>query len=198
MLDLSGLFPSDAAASTPFSRLTFPPKPEHFKRESDVEVDEALEARIRTARFMELAGIEDAGDPAVEQQAARNAFGTLTGTDGEKEKMNSLTLLSTPESVRHLVAMLTAHDWNFVERAAQIRGYTVAKIMDETVHPDARIRLRALELMGKITEVGLFTERVRVEKTVPDEELDRKIKDKLAALQRLRSGEPQVVDVEPK
>jgi hypothetical protein len=60
----------------------------------------------------------------------------------------------------------------------------VAKIVEETDHPDARIRLKALELLGKVTEVGLFTERIEVKKTaLSDLELDAKIKEKLLQIQ---------------
>ena len=71
------------------------------------------------------------------------------------------------------------------------RGYAVSKIVEETSHPDAKIRLRALELLGRVTEVALFTDRVEVKKTsVDDSELDAKIKEKLARF-------VDVVDVEP-
>jgi hypothetical protein len=81
--------------------------------------------------------------------------------------------------------MLTIYDWSFVDHARHLRGMAVAKIVEETDHPDARIRLKALELLGKVTEVGLFTERIEVKKSeMSDAELDTKIKEKLAALQR--------------
>jgi hypothetical protein len=58
----------------------------------------------------------------------------------------------------------------------------VAKILEETDHPDARIRLKALEMLGKVTEVGLFTERIEIKKTeLSDVELDERIKQKLAS-----------------
>jgi hypothetical protein len=67
----------------------------------------------------------------------------------------------------------------------------VAKIVEETEHPDARIRLKALELLGRVTEVGLFTERIEIRKTdLTDTELDQKIKEKLNRL----AG---VVDIKP-
>lgn len=51
--------------------------------------------------------------------------------------------------------------------------------------------MRALELLGRVTEVALFTDRVEVKKTnVDDRELDAKIKEKLARF-------VDVVDVEP-
>jgi hypothetical protein len=76
--------------------------------------------------------------------------------------------------------MLSAYDWHFVEQAKELRGYAVSQLVEETKHPDAKIRLRALELLGKVTEVALFTERVEVKKTqMTDSELEQKIKDKL-------------------
>jgi hypothetical protein len=86
--------------------------------------------------------------------------------------------------------MLTAYDWEFVQQAKQLRGMAVKKIVDETDHPDARIRLKALELLGKVTEVGLFTERVEVKKAqLEDHELDERIREKLQALQKTVEAE---------
>jgi hypothetical protein len=68
----------------------------------------------------------------------------------------------------------------------------VTKIAKETDHPDARIRLKALELLGKVTEVALFTDRVEVKKTeISDEDLDAQIKKKLEKYM----GVVEVIDV---
>jgi hypothetical protein len=76
--------------------------------------------------------------------------------------------------------MLSAYDWEFVEQAKNLRGMAVAKILEETNHPDARIRLKALDMLGRVTEVALFTERIEVKKTdLSDTEIDKKIKEKL-------------------
>ena len=89
--------------------------------------------------------------------------------------------LKVPEAVKQLVGMLSAYDWAFVEQARELRGYAVAKITEETVHPDARIRLKALELLGKVTEVALFTERSEItHKNVSDEQLDEDLKARLS------------------
>jgi hypothetical protein len=70
---------------------------------------------------------------------------------------------------------------------------SVAKIVKETEHPDARIRLKALELLGKVTEVALFTERVEVKKTeLSDAELEEQIKKKLEKYM----GKVDVIDVD--
>jgi hypothetical protein len=91
--------------------------------------------------------------------------------------------------------MLTAYDWQFVEQAQRIRGMAVAKILEETDHPDARIRLKALEMLGKVTEVGLFTERIEIKKSdLSDVELDERIKQKLDALHKTIEVEAQEVE----
>ena len=45
--------------------------------------------------------------------------------------------------------------------------------------------------MGKVTEVGLFTDKIEVKKTdLTDEEIDRKLKDKLAKFMNVTDAEP--------
>jgi hypothetical protein len=89
--------------------------------------------------------------------------------------------------------MVTAYQWKFVEQAEELRSMAVANIVKEVQHPDARIRLKALELLGKVTEVALFTDRVSVKnEDVSDEELDARIKEKLGKYM----GAVDVVDVE--
>ena len=143
-----------------------------------------LDAQAKTADWMKDLGIEDDEDvfEAAEKAAAQEAFAALT-TDASQAK-NALLNLKVPAAVRQTVAMLTAYDWEFVQQAKELRGMAVKKIVDETDHPDARIRLKALELLGKVTEVGLFTERVEVKKAeLPDHELDERIREKLKQLQ---------------
>jgi len=76
--------------------------------------------------------------------------------------------------------------------AQEIRGYTVAKLVEETKSPNANIRLKALIALGKVTEVGLFTEQIEVRKVeMSDAEVEQRIKDKLAKFM----GVIDVVDV---
>jgi hypothetical protein len=107
-------------------------------------------------------------------------FSALATAQPVAETKHQLTQLKTPEAVRHLVTMLSAYDWEFVEQAKELRGMAVAKILEETNHPDARIRLKALDMLGRVTEIGLFTERIEVKRAdLSDNEIDQKIKDKL-------------------
>jgi hypothetical protein len=108
------------------------------------------------------------------------AFTNIVTAKPAEMTHTSLANIKTPEAVQRLVGMLSAYDWEFVQQAKEIRGYTVAKLVEETEHPNANIRLKALGLLGKVTEVGLFTEKIEVKKTeMSDIELEARIKDKL-------------------
>ena len=49
-----------------------------------------------------------------------------------------------------------------------------------TKSTNANIRLKALGLLGKVTEIGLFTEKIEIKKEeLTDSELDMRIKEKL-------------------
>ena len=146
-------------------------------------VNQVVDAKVETTNWLKSLGAVDE-DTAVDQAQtsfARKAFTNIvTGQPTELTK-DSLSNIKAPAAVQHLVGMLTAYDWEFVQQAKELRGYTVAKLLEECENPSANIRLKALGLLGKVTEVGLFTDKIEVKKTdLTDEEIDRKLKDKLA------------------
>jgi hypothetical protein len=169
--------------------------------------DQILNAQVNTTKWLEKLGVED--DQKIlqeaEAKAARTVFAALANNTPPADTKTQLTLLKTPESVRHLVTLLSAYDWEFVEQAKQMRGMAVAKIIEETNHPDARIRLKAIEMLGRVTEVALFTDRLEVKKTdLTDAEIDQKLQDKLDKLLNvidvdITVGETtaDITDVEP-
>ena len=155
--------------------------------------EQIFNAQVATSDWLKDLGVDD--DEAVvdpsQKHAAREAFVALATHTEPKSAKEALLKVETPAAVRHIVTMLTAYDWEFVQQAKELRGMAVAKIVEETEHPDARIRLKALELLGRVTEVGLFTERIEIKKTdLSDTELDQKIKEKLNRL----AG---VIDIKP-
>lgn len=149
-----------------------------------------LDAQISTTEWLKQLGAED--DATVTEQAekaaAREAFAAVT-TDAPNVR-DALLNLKVPAAVRKTVAMLTAYDWEFVQQAKEIRGKAVHQLVEEMEHPDARIRLKAIELIGKVTEIGLFTERVSVKKEeLADHELDDRIREKLKQLSQTVEAE---------
>lgn len=155
--------------------------------------EDILNAQHSTADWLQSLGAPtaDTADASAAASLAQGAFQAIVKPDTDPKQRAKLLALKTPAAVQHLTGMLTAYDWEFVHQAKELRGYAVSKILEEVEHPDARIRLRALELLGRVTEIALFTDRVEVKKTeLKDTELDDKIKEKLARFMG-------VVDVSP-
>lgn len=142
-----------------------------------------LAAQVKTDSWLKDLGVpsDDELDAKSQKDAARIAFTSLNfDTDNAKQR-TTLATIKTPVAVQHLTGMLTAYDWNFIEQAKELRGYTVSKILEETKHPDARIRLKALQMLGSVTEVALFTERVEVtKKDASEEEIEKRLRERLA------------------
>jgi len=143
---------------------------------------DVVDGMAKTVDWLKELGAVDT-DTLVNQaqsQAARTAFTNIVTAKPAEITHTSLANIKVPEAVQKLVGMLSAYDWEFVQQAKQIRGYTVALLVKETEHPNANVRLKALVALGKVTEVGLFTEKIEVKKTeMSDVELENRIKEKL-------------------
>jgi hypothetical protein len=153
-----------------------------FVELDDAEPGDVLSAQHRTVEWLEELGVrpDEVQDREQQTEAARAAFGSLTTNAETGEQVANLIQIKTPEAVRHLTGMLAAYDWEFVQQAKEIRGYAVAQLIEETKSSNANIRLKALGLLGKVTEVGLFTDKVEIKKVeLTDAEIDAKIKEKL-------------------
>jgi hypothetical protein len=174
---------------------------DHFGKTTPLEKEhpaDVIDAKVNTTEWLKSLGAADT-DTVVNQaevQAARASFTNLISAAPAEITHEHLTQIKTPAAVQHLVGMLTAYDWEFVHQARELRGYTVAKLLEECENPNANIRLKALGLLGKVTEVGLFTDKIEVKKTdLTDEEIDKKLKDKLAKFMGVQDAEP-IEDIE--
>jgi hypothetical protein len=62
----------------------------------------------------------------------------------------------------HLEAILSEYDKDLLNASSRLRSYVTNKLLIETIDEDAKVRLKALELLGKVTAVGLFSDRIEV------------------------------------
>jgi hypothetical protein len=101
--------------------------------------------------------------------------------------------LNTPEVAARVGALLKAYDQQVVSDAVQVRTVITNKLLLLADCGDPRYELKALELLGKIQDVGLFSEKSEVtviHKTTED--LEEAIRDKVRRL--IHSN---TIDVEP-
>lgn len=144
--------------------------------------EQLLDAKIATNDWLTKLGAVDSATIAgpLDAQAAQTAFTNIISAAPAENTALAVANVKTPAAVQHLVGMLTAYDWEFVNQAKELRGYVVAQLVEETKSTNANIRLKALGLLGKVTEVGLFTEKIEIKKEeLTDNELDLRIKEKL-------------------
>ena len=89
-----------------------------------------------------------------------------------------------PDIILHLAAMMTEFDHEVVRDAVQMRRVVTNKLLLEASTAEkASERIKALELLGKISDVGLFAERsiVTIEHKTT-EELQREFEDTIQLL----------------
>jgi hypothetical protein len=160
---------------------------------ADLSVLERARLACHTAKLLNP---DDDTPPTEEDKAlAREAFETVT-TIKNKSHVNIGALANYPNaSLRHLDAMLSEYDHELINSAMRIREFTKNRLLLEADNPDGKIRIRALELLGKIKDVGLFTDRIEItHKAKTDEELATELYNKLEKFM----GTAQVIsDVEP-
>ena len=135
------------------------------------EMRDTAQAMFNSTEFMETFGTPE-GTKEYDRSTARKVI---------LEERPISTVQNSATAV-HLQALLSEYDVQVVKTAAQIRTYVTNSLIEEAA-PGNKNRIRALELLGKISEVGLFTERSEV--TVKHQttvELEQKVRDKIASL----------------
>ena len=114
-----------------------------------------LDVFFNTAEFITQAG----GDVVVDDDARKESREIFSGAE---------TAPPTPTSsavALHLKALVNEYDHQVLESNIQARQYIVNRLLDIS-DPSGETKpmeqLKALELLGKVSEIGLFTERVEV------------------------------------
>ena len=96
-----------------------------------------------------------------------------------------------PATVALVKTILDEFGHEIAESSKSIRNLVVNKLIIESENPDARIRIKAIEMLGKMSDVALFTERSEVLIThQSSDDLKSKLKEKL---QKLRESTTTMV-----
>ena len=130
--------------------------------------------------------------PAAVEMMARQVKGEPLAAEIAK------TMSKTPAGAIYVNNILNAYDMAVVGDSVRLRHYVTNKLIIESENTDARIRMKALELLGKIGDVGLFVERSEV--TVHNKsttELENNLRDKIRKLMGSDSAEDAVMVSEP-
>ena len=118
-----------------------------------------------------------AGDPDTTSKAV---------TDRRIAKLTTGALLETHRILDEYGRVIVGH-------AAEIRNTVINKLVIESENTDPRVRLKALELLGKMSDVGLFTDRKEVTVTHKTTE---SLRDKLREKLEILKSEVEITDAE--
>jgi hypothetical protein len=155
---------------------------------------------------------EDLEDRLAAAMGALEASGALpdpsTITEADKDTARQIFIggqlasdkdLASPQVVVYLQGLLSEYDKTVVKSAAQLRTYVTNKLLVESDNADPRIRMRSLELLGKISDVGLFTDKTEVTmRHRPTEELEQLLRERLTRVieaEPTTSGRPKIEDI---
>jgi len=154
-----------------------------------IPLTERIAAAAETTKLLAEHGLEIEASNADRNNAA--AIATAFAEDPvrtAKKATPRRTAALTPATLLLTDRILKDFGHSVVKNSIQIRHLVTNKLIEETENPDARIRIRALELLGKVSDVGLFAEKAEV--TVTHQTTDD-IRD------RLRDKLTKLVDVTP-
>jgi hypothetical protein len=156
------------------------PLPDDFESEEPTTFDKKVKVAAATAKVL-VEGGADIPVSSQEKQEAAEIFKEFTNPDSEAKANASITkALQVPATVQHLFMMLSDYDHQVVQEAVQLRRFVTNKLIEDAGLSDPRHRLKALELLGKISDVGLFSEKTEITvKNLSQEDLQTQIKNKL-------------------
>lgn len=155
------------------------PLPDDFDTEEPRSFNNKAKVAMKTAEVLLDAGAEIPISTEEKDEAVK-MFTAITDPENKETPDNSTKALQNPATVAYLTGMIREYDHQIIEDAVQLRRYITNKLIDETTKENATNRIKALELLGKISDVGLFSEKTEVTvKNAPIQDLEAQIRSKI-------------------
>ena len=159
------------------------PVPFSLTAEEARDLHARAQAAFNTVEFLTANGMQLPTVTPADKKEAREQF-FETPTAGKE--------ISTAAAII-LKGMLDEYDVEVVRNAAQVRNYVKMRLMMLTGSDKESTQLKALELLGKMSDVGAFTERLEINVTHrTTEELQAELATKLSSYM------DGIIDVEAK
>ncbi len=158
------------------------------------------EAACNTVQELSAHGLEVKPDKEDQDIASKLSMAYAEDPEKTSKKVtNKRAATLTPASLVLTSNILQEFGQSVANSAMQVRHMVTNKLILETDNPDPRVRIRALELLGKISDVGLFSDKTEVTVThKTTDELRESLRAKLSKLINPEEVEDAVVlDGEP-
>ena len=131
---------------------------------------------------------------------------TVPVTEADKAKSHEIMATQklppvkelTPGTIINLEAILSEWDQEVLDVHRRLRNYVTNKLITESVDPDPRQRMKALENLGRIGNVGLFSDKVEINvthRTVDDieRELAKTLDMYMGQVEEVKSEKPKSI-----
>lgn len=145
----------------------------------ELSAREELEMRARTIKMISDLMGKPIEPSQTEKDTARSVAQSMLTNAAVAPQ---LSRYSNP-TLAYLAGMVAQFDTLVVKELAELKVYVVNKLIADTEHPDARIRLTALRSLGEVDGVDAF--KKRTEMTVKPQSLEEVEKELLATLEKL-------------
>jgi hypothetical protein len=150
-----------------------------------LDLRERAEAACRSILLLEEHGLEvqEPNEEDAQVAAALTAAYANNPHNTSVAMSNARASTMTPASLLNIRSYLDEYGRAVVNHALEVRHMVTNRLLEESQNPDPRIRIRALELLGKHSDVGLFTDRSEVTITHQStDELKARLRSKLQRL----------------
>ena len=151
------------------------PIPFDLSEEKPKTLSDSIAIAANTADLIESLG--GSIDFSEKDEAAARAL--ITGA----KKTPTPQHVTNPGVARHAAHILKKYDYQAIEDAQQARSFITNKLIELADCGDLKIEIKALELLGKHSDIGIFTERSEI--TVHHKssvDLENSIKDRIKRL----------------
>jgi hypothetical protein len=149
-----------------------------------IDLKERADAACKTAEMLGEHGLDLSDDAESRENAAKLVTAYAEDPEKTSKKVtNKRAATLTPPTLIQTSRILNEFGHQVVQNAVQVRHMVTNKLIEESENPDPRIRIRALELLGKISDVGLFAEKSEITIThQTSDEIRDKLRNKLSRL----------------
>jgi hypothetical protein len=161
------------------------PPPFDWSPDQITDIHERAQRAFSTVEFLRANGLDDVEITEEDRKEARAVFMDSPATPPEN--------INTPAKALILSALLNEYDFDVVRNAQQLRNYIKLKYLELSNSGNAKVELKALEMLGKLSDVGAFAERIDINVTHrTTEELEADLASKLS------SYLSEIIDVDAK
>ena len=166
------------------------PLPDDYDSQEPKAFSSKAKVAMKTGKILLDAGA-DIPVSTQEKDEAVDMFKAITDPQSNEQPDNATKALQNPATVAYLTSLIREYDHQVVDDAVQLRRFITNKLIEETTKENATNRIKALELLGKISDVGLFSEKTEITvKNAPIEDLEAQIRSKIFKI----LGNSKVID----